>query len=77
MDNGIKVFCPVHKRNIEVFGYVTEIKDGNPVIEPNGCDQCDNSPECKQCMAAAERILAERFLSTDSLSCHPLSEEGR
>ena len=49
MDNGIKVFCPVHKRNIEVFGYVTEIKDGNPVIEPNGCELCDNSPFCEKC----------------------------
>lgn len=63
MDNGIKVFCPVHKRNIEVFGYVTEIKDGNPVIEPNGCDQCNNSSTCQKCMKDSIKPLTEKLLS--------------
>lgn len=76
-DNWTTMHCPIHLKDFKVYAYLVEVKDGKPVIESNGCDQCDNSPECKQCMAAAEKILAERFLSTDSLSCHPLSEEGR
>ena len=63
MDNGIKVFCPVHKRNIEVFGYVTEVKDGNPVIEPNGCELCDNSPFCEKCKSDSVKPLTEKLLS--------------
>lgn len=76
-DNWTTMHCPIHLKDFKVYAYLVGVKNGKPVIQSNGCEQCNNSTECKQCMAAAERILTERFLSTDSLPFHPLSEDGR
>ncbi len=56
-----KVFCPVYKEEKETYCYI--IQQSVPIkLESLGCEDCNASPECKECMRstllAAKKKLA-------------------
>lgn len=78
MSISVTVHCPIHFYDYKVYGYIVGInEDRSPVIKSNGCEQCNNGPECQKCMADAEKVLTETFLSNQTLFHDPLSEDGR
>ncbi len=48
----IKVFCPVHKKELAFYGHPVS-RDNAAYIVPNGCDEYDGRPECEECFKKA------------------------
>lgn len=58
----IRVFCDLHKREMDTYCYVRE-DNQNLYIRPNGCEECNGSSFCRSCFDKCASIAKEKLIA--------------
>ena len=61
----VRVFCPIYKKEQTVYCQILRWKQDRQIV-PNGCNDCHNTPSCRECLEKAKLIAQEQLDSLES-----------